>query len=75
MVEAYVLINVEPASTAQAKSELLKIPEVKRADMVTGGVDIVAIIEAGSIAELRDVVAKKIRGIKGIVKTETMIVL
>ncbi len=75
MVEAYVLISTEPARTAQIKSEILRIEGVKRADIVTGPADIVVLLEADNMSELRDMVSERIRGIEGILKTETMVVL
>ena len=67
-VKAYVLIQVTPGKTD-------KIQGVKQASPVTGRYDIIAYIEAESIADLGRIVTRSIRAIPGVLSTETAVVI
>ena len=76
MVSAYVLIETVPGKNVKnVRGDILKIKGVKSADYVTGPYDVVARIEAKSMADITEIVAVKIQSVKGIAKTITLVVL
>lgn len=73
--EALSLISVSPSiPTSKISAMLREIPNIKEVYEVTGEYDIAAMIAAADIAQVNDCV-EKIRRIKGILDTNTMIVL
>jgi DNA-binding Lrp family transcriptional regulator len=75
MAKAYVLINTEVESDSTVWSGLKEVREVKEASTVYGVYDIIARVEAETLQELKDAVSLKIRRLKGIKSTLTMIVI
>jgi DNA-binding Lrp family transcriptional regulator len=75
MALAYVLINVESGSELDVSRALGGISEVKEIYGLYGLYDIIVKIEVGSVSMVRDVVSSKIRGLKGVRSTLTMIVV
>lgn len=73
MVRAYVLVQVQPKTEKKVVEQIKKIKEVKRADIVFGEYDIVAIVETTTISKLSEIISKIRSKIKGVVKTSTMI--
>jgi DNA-binding Lrp family transcriptional regulator len=71
MNQAWVLIGKEH----QALNELRKIPGVKEAHIVTGDYDIMILIEAKSMKQLKDILSWNIRREKNVCNTVTMIVI
>ncbi|RLE50315.1 MAG: Lrp/AsnC family transcriptional regulator [Candidatus Methanomethylicota archaeon] len=74
-VKAYVLIQVTPGKTDEILEQLVKIQGVKQASPVTGRYDIIAYVEAESIADLGRIVTRSIRAISGVLSTETAVVI
>jgi DNA-binding Lrp family transcriptional regulator len=73
--EAIILISINPSfPTSEISGALMKIPNVENAYEVTGQYDIVALVSAMNIAEVNECV-EKIRRIKGVTNTNTMIIL
>ncbi len=72
---AYVMIEVEGGKVARAFPKIKKVRGVTRAEMITGGYDIVAIVEGETLKNLGDLVISKIRKIAGVVKTTTFVVV
>jgi len=73
--EAITLISVKPSlPTSNISNLLLKIPNIESVYEITGEYDIGVIISAMNIAEVNDCI-ERIRGIDGVVNTNTMIVL
>lgn len=75
MAEAYLKIKVEMGKERGVRDALLKFDEVKRADLTTGEQDILALIEAPSYEDILGVVVDRLRALKGVVSTETNLVL
>ncbi len=75
MVEAYVLITAAIGKVRQAVQELQRVKGVKSARVVTGPYDIIALIEAKDLAALTNAIVGRIHKIKGIVDTNTAIVV
>jgi Lrp/AsnC family transcriptional regulator of lysine biosynthesis len=73
--EAITLLATSPSSPTQEVSKRIKeIPNVETLYEVTGEYDIVAVITGINVVEVNDCI-EKIRRVKGIMKTNTMIVL
>ncbi len=73
MVRAYIEIKVESGKEKDVRNELRKIPEVKLADIITGDIDIIVVVEAETYNDIANIILEKIRRIRGIVRTETHI--
>ena len=73
MVRAYIEIKVESGKEREIRDKLRKIPEVKFADIITGDIDIIVVIEAETYNDIAGIILEKIRKIPGIVRTETHI--
>ena len=75
MAKAFVLISAEMGSETDVMKELKKIDEVKEGYPVYGAYDIIARIEAETMADLKDSISWKIRRISNVRSTLTMIVI
>lgn len=73
MARVYILVNVLPGRDRAVREALRKIEGVAMADVVTGHYDIVAVLEAETMSDIFDHILKKVRGIKGINRTETFV--
>jgi DNA-binding Lrp family transcriptional regulator len=74
VANAFVLINAELGSENDVMKSLKTIDEIKEAHMVYGVYDIIARIEADTMANLKDIISWKIRHISKIRSTLTMLV-
>ena len=73
--EAITLLSTNPSSPTQEVSEKIReIPNIETVYEVTGEYDIVAVISGMNVVEVNECI-EKIRGVGGIMKTNTMIVL
>lgn len=78
---AYILITINynipghKINQEEIAKEIKKIPRVEEVDIMTGVTDILAKVRVSDIDELNNFLIKKLRNIKGIDKTQTMIVL
>ena len=75
MAKAYVLISAESGSETDVMKGLKKTNTVKEAHMVYGAYDIIARIEADTMADLKDSISWKVRRLDGIRSTLTMIAM
>ena len=73
MLCAFVLVDAEPARVAALASELADVPGVAEVYSVTGRSDLVAIVRVREHDELADIVTRRIGGLAGITRTETMV--
>jgi DNA-binding Lrp family transcriptional regulator len=73
MVNAFVLLKVEPARIAALASALTEIDGVAEVYSVAGDVDLIAIVRVRHHEELAEVVTGRMAGLDGIVETRTMI--
>ena len=69
------LINAEIGAEEDVLNAVSKIPEVKEAYMVYGVYDVITVVEATTMQELKDVISWKIRRIEKVRSTITMIVI
>jgi len=75
MVEAYVLITAAIGKVRQAAQELRRLKGVKSVHIVTGPYDIITFVWAKDLSTLTNTVVGGIHKIKGIVDTNTAIVV
>jgi DNA-binding Lrp family transcriptional regulator len=77
MVRAYVMIKVGASEylgmEKTIKERLMKIPGVIKVDSIFGRFDIIAEVEVKDTCELSHLVIDEIKGIPGVVSTETFI--
>ncbi|MBR9680573.1 MAG: Lrp/AsnC family transcriptional regulator [Candidatus Altiarchaeota archaeon] len=78
-VEFFSLISLDTAKgdvdQEVIAKQLVKIPGILGAWIVTGSVDIIARIVVKDIDELSNIILKKLREIKGVTSTETLVVM
>lgn len=70
---AYVMINSETGYEAEVMKGLKKIPSVKEVYQLYGVYDIIIKIEAESMKELKEIVSLRVRELKKIRSTLTLI--
>ena len=73
MVTAVVLINAERSAINDLAATLPDLDGISEVYSVGGRYDLVAVIRAKSNEELAELVTKRMIGLKGIIKTETLI--
>ncbi|MCT7659221.1 Lrp/AsnC ligand binding domain-containing protein [Mycobacterium deserti] len=71
MVEAYMLIQTEVGRAEVVAKQLATLPGVRSAEYVTGPYDVVVRVEAGTLEDLRVMVAPSVAGVAGITRTLT----
>jgi DNA-binding Lrp family transcriptional regulator len=74
MVKAHVLITIAPKTLARITTELHAISAVRTLHSVSGSFDLIAVVEATSIAEL-DHLIDRIGAIDGVERTLSSIIL
>jgi len=75
MRKAFVLINTNPGTDTVLQAELKKVEGIVEVYLVYGVFDMVAVIEAESEEELKDIVFSRIRALKYLRSTLTLNVL
>ena len=75
LVQAYILVTAAIGKVRQVAKELERLPMVKSVHIVTGPYDIVMFAEAKDLAKLTSVVVEGVHKIKGVVDTNTAIVV
>ncbi len=73
MPKAYVLINTDPEVEEEFVEELKKIKEVTEVSSVYGIYDFFAKIEAESMEKVKEVITSKLRRMKDIKATVTLV--
>ena len=71
---AFILINTELGKEKSLLKEVRSIPNVKEAHFIYGVYDIIVKVEAENMADLREIITIKIRGLKEVRNTLTMTV-
>ena len=75
MPKAFVLINAETGSEKDVVEKVKAMKNVEEAYFVFGVYDVIAIVEAPNIDELRNTIHTAMRQIEGIRSTCTMVVI
>ena len=70
---AFVLIEAQVGSAPQVVQALRTLTEVRKADVITGNFDIIALVEAANMAEMAELVTGQIQGIRGVLRTITCV--
>jgi len=73
-IHAYVLLTVEPKQAAAVTQALRRLPGVRALESVSGPFDMIATVEAPSVAEM-DALIDGIGAVKGVERTNSSIVL
>lgn len=74
MVRAYIFIEATKARDLKVAEEIATLAGVKRADVVTGRFDIIAMVEVDQLGTLWETV-DKIQALPAVVKTTTNVVV
>ena len=74
MIRAFILMTVKPGSEVKLSDRIQKIAGVEEVDVVYGEYDMISKVRAKSMTDLQDV-AKRIRSIKEVEQTSTMVAL
>ncbi len=73
--KAYILMETVVGRNRDVVQALRQLKGVASADSVTGGFDVIAIVEAESLNEVGDLITKKIHHIPGVSRTVTCLVI
>ncbi len=73
--KAFVLIETAVGKTKEVVAKVKQLKGVKSVDPVTGPYDVIAIVEAGSLNDIGDLVTGKIHPITGISRTVTCLAI
>jgi len=75
LAKAFVLINAETGSEKEVVEKVRALKNVKQAYFVFGVYDVIAVVEAPNVDELRNTIHNAMRQVDGIRSTCTMIVI
>ena len=75
MTRAYILLNVEGGAEDNVLGQVKSISGVEQAYVSYGVYDLILKVKAGTMQELRDVVTHKIRQIKQVQSTLTLLIV
>lgn len=73
MINAYILINMQPGDSKVAIAEMRKVENIVKISVVAGEYDIVARVQVKSLENLLKT-TNKIQMIKGVLKTTTQVI-
>ena len=73
--QAFILIDVMVGKTKEVLKALVGMEGLKSAYAVTGPHDIIALVEGENLKTLGEVVLSQIRGVKGVIRTLTCMVI
>lgn len=74
-VQAFVLVDCEAGTPHQVVDALRKLAGVEIAHAVTGTYDVIAFVRTEGMAELGDLLSRRIHRLPGVVKTTTNVVV
>ncbi len=69
---SYVMITCESGCESLVAEELRGITGIKEIECTTGNYDVIAKIEVESVESLREIIAFKIRKVRGVLSTTTL---
>ena len=73
MITNFVLIQTKPGKECDVYNQLLKIPEIKEYHQLFGEYDLIAKIDAEDIDKASQIIIDKIRTIKNVIDTKTLL--
>ncbi len=74
-IRAYVFVESTLGNAIEVAVRLGKLPEVKMAHAVPGAYDVIALVEAESLAVLGELLSRRIHRLPGVLKTTTNVVV
>ena len=74
MVLAYIMVRIDAGKERDVKSEVEKMSEVKDSHIIYGEWDLLIKIEVASVEKITEFVVEKLRKLKAVRLTSTMIV-
>ena len=74
MPKAYIMINCDKGFGEDTLKEMRKLKHVQAADVVYGVYDIIAVVQAQTMTAVEETIMNKIRKVKGVSSTLTMLV-
>ncbi len=75
MVRAYVMVKAHTGEADRLREEIEAVEGVERAHIVAGDVDLIAVVDVGSPAAVKDVAATHVQAIHGVENTQTYIAM
>ncbi|WP_137284944.1 Lrp/AsnC family transcriptional regulator [Halorussus salinisoli] len=75
MVTAYVMVKANTGEADRLKNSVLDLDGVVDAHIVAGDVDIIAKLDVDSPADVKEIAADGIQGIRGVEGTQTYIAM
>ena len=75
MVRAYIMVKANTGEADRLRSAIEAVEGVDRAHIVAGDIDLIAVVDVGSPAAVKDVSATEIQSIDGIEDTQTYIAM
>jgi DNA-binding Lrp family transcriptional regulator len=75
MVGAYLLINTNTGMESAVVKSLKRIRGVKNAHVVTGLHDVICYVEGKNLSDVKTIIVRSVRGVKGIQRTVTCLAL
>jgi DNA-binding Lrp family transcriptional regulator len=75
MVTAYLLVMADSGMEKEVIEDLQELDEVEEAELIYGEWDIITKLNLPDVSMLGDFILKNIRGIGGVKKTSTLIVV
>ncbi|MEF8812637.1 MAG: Lrp/AsnC ligand binding domain-containing protein [Halovenus sp.] len=75
MVKAYVMIKALTGEADRLREEIGSIDGVERSHIVAGDVDLIAVVDVPTPAEVKDIAAGAIQDIEGVGDTQTYIAM
>lgn len=73
-MEAYILITTAVGKVRDSFSKIKDLETVKKANIVTGNHDVIALVEGESLTDLRNIIVEELHGIDGVTDTVTAVV-
>ena len=70
---AFILIETDVGRAKQVAEALRRMAQVRDADVVTGTIDVIALIETADISAMAEVITGQIQGVRGVHRTITCV--
>ena len=75
MVKAYIMVKANTGEADRLKSSIEALEGVQSAHIVAGDVDLIATVQVDEPADVKEIAATGIQGIRGIESTQTYIAM
>lgn len=75
MVTAYITVKAHTGEADRLVSDIESITGVERAHIVAGDIDIIAVVNVASTADIKDIAANSIQQIDGVERTQTYVAM